>query len=130
MADLHLRHAYRFEIVTSVSYSWSSLRGQVCSGEGETRNMSDSGILVVGDQCPPIGALIQISMRLPSPRGKPFGMKLYGEGRVVRSEKIETSPGNTPSTLFAASMHFYPETSEKSEQPLESCNEGLKSTVQ
>lgn len=126
MADLYLRHANRYEIATPISYWWTSSEGPIHSSKGETRNISPSGVLVAAEECPPIGASIQMRMRLPSLRGTGFGMKLYGEGRVVRSERVETSLGSRASRFFAASVHFYPENSER---PVVSSDEKFKSTV-
>ncbi len=130
MADLYLRHANRYEVTAPVSYWWSSPKGPVHSAAGETRNISHSGVLVAAGECPPIGSAIQMTIQLPRLRGGGFGMKLQGEGMVLRIENAGTTTESKPVSVFAASVMFYFETSEKSEQPDVSGDEKLKTTVQ
>jgi len=130
MADLYLRHANRYEVAAPVSYWWSSPKGPIHSGKGETRNLSHSGVLVATGECPPIGASIQMTILLPRIRGSGIGMKLHGEGVVVRVEDSATTVASKPAGAFAATVQFYPETSEKSQQPDVRADEKLKTTVQ
>jgi len=117
MADLYLRHANRYEVAAPVSYWWSSKRGLVHSSTGETRNISDCGVLVGVGECPPVGAAIQMTIQLPRLRGNGLGMKLHGEGKVVRVDDAETTAESRSKKVFAASVHFYFERSEGAEGP-------------
>lgn len=130
MVDLYLRHANRYEVTVPVSYWWSLPKGPIHSGAGETRNISQFGVLVAAGECPPIGAAIQMAIQLPRLRGPGLGMKLQGEGTVVRVENTGTATESKPARAFAASVLLYPEKSEKLEQPDVSNDEELKNTVQ
>jgi hypothetical protein len=129
MVDLYQRHANRYEVTTPVSYWWSSSRGTTHSGTGETRNISHCGVLVATGECPPIGAPIQITVHLPHRRSPGVGMKLEGEGKVLRVENADRAVECEPGSLFAASVQFYFEASIQREQPYAS-DESLKTTRQ
>lgn len=129
LADLHLRRARRYEVSAPVSYWWAASKGPIHSSAGETLNISDSGVLVAASECPPMGASIQMTVLLPRLRDKGFGMKLHGEGMVVRVENGDT-PLSAPAKAFAASVQFYPETSDQPEKLKRDGVEKLKTTVQ
>jgi hypothetical protein len=113
MPDLHPRRAHRYQVATPVSYWWLAPKGPVHSGNGKTRNISQSGVLVATSECPPSGAAIQMTIRLPRLSGSGHGMKLYGEGTVVRIEDTGFGFDSEPTKVFAASVQFYPEKSEQ-----------------
>ena len=128
MVDLYLRHANRYKVAAPVSYWWSSSRGPARTGAGETRNISHCGVLVAAGECPPIGAAIQITVHLPH-RSAGAGMKLEGEGKVLRVENADGTVESNSGGVFAASVQFHFEASIKPEQRYVS-GERLKTTGQ
>lgn len=130
MADFDPRRAKRYEISVPVSYWWSASKGPIHSSLGETRNISDSGVLVAAaGECPPTGASIQVTVLLPRLREEGPGMNLHGEGTVVRVENADT-PSSKPVKVFAASVHFYPERPDELEEPRREVEEKLRIIVQ
>ena len=130
MAEFDLRRARRYGVSVPVSYWWSASQGPIHSCAGETRDISDSGVSVAAaGECPPIGASIQVTVPLPRLREEGPGMRLLGEGTVVRVENADT-PSATPVKIFAASVHFYPERSDDLMEPKRVAGEKLQSIVQ
>jgi len=117
MPDIRPRRAHRYQVVTPVLYWWASSGGPVHAGSGQTRNISQSGVLVAANECPPAGASIQMTLGLPRLPGNGQGMKLHGEGVVVRVHDADVVSDCKPARVFAASVLFYPDRSERSEQP-------------
>lgn len=113
--SLLIQRAKRFEIAARVAYWWSPTKGVVQSGTGVTRNIANSGVLIAASECPDAGSPIQVSIFIPRIGGKGYGMKLHGEGVVVRVESATMPPDLRP-TGFAASVQFYPEPMDGSEQ--------------
>lgn len=116
MAELFMRHTSRFEIVAPVSYWWPSPTGALHSSKGETRNISQRGVLVAAEECPPLGSPVQLTIRLPRLREKGLGMRLEGEGMVVRVQDTSNSHLLGPTQAFAVSVQFYLEKSEQQER--------------
>lgn len=114
MVDLYLRQENRYQLTAPVSYWWSCSKGQIREGSGVTRNISQAGVLVVTNECPPAGTPIQIAVFLPRLQGEGHGMKLHGEGTVLRVEDAEASAAKKGAESFAAAVRFYPELSASS----------------
>lgn len=101
------RQSHRYPLRNPVLFCWAPLVGQPQSGQGVTRDINDSGVYVLADSLPQVGALVQLEIfpsKLPDAR---LGMHMIGDGVVIRVE-----PGDTTQGGFAASVHFYPEQSE------------------
>jgi hypothetical protein len=109
MTDLQLRQANRYRLSAPVSFWWYPPEGSVKSSEGVTQDISHAGVLVMAHECPPAGVQIQLTVLLPGLRDKSKGMKLHGEGVVVRLENSKDGSDSSGSLGFAASVQFYPE---------------------
>ena len=116
MTAFYLDRAKRFEVVAPVTFLWSRAKGPAESGKGVTKNISKSGILVATKECPPPGARIQMTVRMPRAEDKGYGMELHGEGTVVRVETDASAGSGARPIGFAASVDFYPEPVTPSEQ--------------
>lgn len=108
--------AKRFECAAPVAFWWPLANGVVQSGMGVTRNIGNSGVLIATTECPCPGTPVQLTVFLPRPEGIGYAMKLSGEGIVVRIES-ERRDLDLQATGFAASVQFYPEPMDSSEQP-------------
>ena len=125
---LLMQRAKRFECAAPVAFWWPLAQEAVQSGMGVTQNIGNSGVLIVTDECPPTGVHIQMTVYLPQIEGSGYAMKLHGEGIVVRVES-ETSDSNERPTGFAASVQFYPEPLDASEQASNSGNGAADDTT-
>jgi len=90
-------------------FLWAPHEGEPQGGQGVTRDINASGVYVLTDQLPPVGALIQVEVLLPKMEDSSVGMSLAGEGVVLRVEPSGSQGAGTSERGFAASVHFYPE---------------------
>jgi len=70
-----------------VKFEGKNRGGSRHRGEGVTRDISTVGIYVLTEACPPVDALLQIQVQLPSAPEGP-GLQMRTSGRVVRQERI------------------------------------------
>ena len=95
-------------------------RGGPQGGQGVTRDINASGVYVLTDALPPVGALVQLEVLLPKLADRGVGMCLAGEGVVIRVEPSGSQGAGTSERGFAASVHFYPESTASALSHLES----------
>lgn len=117
MTALQLQRARRFELSAPATFWWMAGEGSLRSSIGVTKDISNSGVLIAASECPPVGAAIQVAVLLPRSEGRGYGMKLQGEGVVVRVDDTRSANFAERPFVFAASVQFYPEQLEASEQP-------------
>lgn len=117
MRGLHERHETRYEVAAPVAFWWLRADGSIHGGEGVTRNISNRGVLVTAKECPPVEALIQMTIALPGGWGDGRGITLHGEGTVVRAGCTESATASGSSSEFAASVQFYSERSGSEDRP-------------
>jgi hypothetical protein len=106
---LELRRARRYRLSAPALFLWAPHEGEPQGGQGVTRDINASGVYVLTDQLPPVGALIQVEVLLPKMEDSSVGMSLAGEGVVLRVEPSGSQGAGTSERGFAASVHFYPE---------------------
>ena len=101
---IELRKAKRYRLSAPVVFVWPPQNGKPHSGQGVTRDINTSGIYVLTDAVPPIGARLQMEIVLPKMADASPGMHLQGEGIVLRCDNMDASKRG-----FAASAQFYPD---------------------
>lgn len=101
---IELRKAKRYWLSAPALFVWAPKNGKPQCGRGVTRDINTSGVYVVTDALPPVGARVQIEIVLPKLANASPGMHLEGEGIILRCES-----GDATKFGFAASAHFYPE---------------------
>ena len=101
---IELRKAKRYRLSATALFMWAPKDGKPQSGKGVTRDINTSGIYVLTDAMPPIGARLQMEIVLPKLADTSPGMHLQGEGIVLRCEY-----GDDSRRGFAASGQFYPD---------------------
>jgi hypothetical protein len=106
---IELRKSKRYPLNAPVLFLWAPHEGKARSGQGVTRDINASGVYVLTDVLPPVGALVQLDILLPKLEDPGFGMSLAGEGVVLRVEPQSAQGAGTSGAGFAASMQFYPE---------------------
>ncbi len=106
---IELRKTKRYLLSAPAHFLWASREGKPKSGQGVTRDINASGVYVLTDVLPPVGALVQLDILIPKLEDPGFGMSLAGEGVVLRVEPHGPEGTGTSETGFAASVQFYPE---------------------
>jgi hypothetical protein len=79
------RRHMRYPLRTLIQFQWKTREGLLRQGRGWTRNVSEEGALVTSTECPLVGDLVELTLRVPgkSKTGPPaFSMTMRGE--VVR----------------------------------------------
>ena len=103
---MELRKKRRYKLTSPTTYWWPSEGGTFGVGQGVVTNVSTCGAFVLAQVLPPLGASLQLEMLLRGPQSRGAGMRLHGEGRVLRVEREDSRTG------FAVSMQFAPITSD------------------
>ena len=80
-----------------------------------TLDISGSSVMVIAEKCPPKGARIQMTILVTRPNGSDCSLELHGEGIVVRIQRRNSTRPSQRLSGFAASVHFYSESSNDSE---------------
>ena len=104
---IELRKTKRYPVSAPALFMWAPTHGKPQSAQGVTRDMNTFGVFVKTNAVPPLGALVQMEIVLPKLGDNSPGMRLQGEGIVLRCEY-----GDATKSGFAASAQFYPETAE------------------
>ena len=102
-----LRNATRYPLKNPAHFCWAPQDRQPQSGQGVTRDINKSGVYVLANELPQVGALVQLDILLRTLPNAHLGMHLFGDGVVVRVESHGATQGG-----FAASVHFYPQRAE------------------
>jgi hypothetical protein len=117
MTYLENRHTRRYKLANPVDYWWLAPNGSVQAGHGMTLDISSNGVMVIARKCPPIGVRIQTTIRIARRNCSDRPLELHGEGIVVRVEHGKATQPSQRSSGFAASVHFYCELSNDSDDP-------------
>ena len=81
---VELRRIKRYNVQAPVFFSWKDLEGGSQAAEGMTRDISTHAVFVLARNCPAAGSQLRIDVLLPSLRSKKPGVRLRGEGVVLR----------------------------------------------
>ena len=81
------RHSDRFPIQCEVRYRLMSKRIGEQAGEGNTLNMSSSGVLFTSDHLLLPGRRVELAIRWPAQLNNKVPLQLVARGRVVRFEE-------------------------------------------
>jgi hypothetical protein len=89
-APMERRKAKRYWVSAPAVFRWEQPQGTIRKVTGTTRDISCVGVAIVADTAPPVGAPIQLEIRLPpmAVTGK-TAAQLHGEGQTVRLEKVK-----------------------------------------
>ena len=116
MSDLDLRQFKRYQLAAPVNYWWPTPEGPVQAGHGITRDISNNGVMVIARECPPKDARIQMTIYIDPQKENNPTLKLHGEGTVVRVQLETREQPSQEGIGFAASVYFYSERSNDSEE--------------
>jgi hypothetical protein len=98
---VELRNANRYPLNAPAVYWWAGVDDLPERGSGITQDISSSGVFVHTTSLPPLGAHIEIDVLLPGVGDGSPGVRLNGDGFVLRLQCGVTGPAG-----FAASAQF------------------------
>ena len=67
-ANTNRRKQMRYPLRASVVYRWRDSDGMRRSGRGWTQDVSEEGVLVCSEDCPAVGELLDLALRVPTLR--------------------------------------------------------------
>jgi hypothetical protein len=109
MTEWDLRSARRYQMAAPTDFWWLEPSGATREGHGITRDISNTGVMIMSEECPSVGVRVQMSVFVPRRQESRNHLELHGEGRVVRVEETSATPQGESTKGFAASVQFYPE---------------------
>jgi len=89
-----VRHQIRYPLRARVKFEWVGRDGVRREAAGHSRDISEVGAYVRARACPPVGSLIHLVIKFPSPPNADHSSRLEMDGRVVRTELLFTSRSN------------------------------------
>lgn len=111
LGRIELRRAQRYRLNAPVEYEWADGAVSTQREEGAVRDISISGVYVEANrELPPVGTQVQLEIFLPKYSDPGTGMRLHGEGYVLRVRTV-VQDADSERRGFAASLQFYPEPS-------------------
>ena len=94
--NLERRRAVRYELTIPVAFLWADNDGSALHAEGVTRDISDIGVYVLADTCPPLHSEVRVEVMAVEPGiASAF---LQGNMQVLR---VEISPDVSGGCGFA-----------------------------
>ncbi len=79
----------RFPLEIAVAFGWEDDSGAKRHGEGRSRDISECGVFVFANNCPPVGTKVQLRMLLEEPSDTARPLHIQIEGHVLRVEQSE-----------------------------------------
>jgi hypothetical protein len=80
------RRGIRFPVEAAAAFWWTDAQGVVQQGEGHTRDVSEHGVFVVSDVCPPLGIRVRLHFCLDPNTKHSLGIDI--DGHVLRVDKV------------------------------------------
>lgn len=106
---MELRKNRRYRLSAQPLFMSALRKGTSQNDKGVTRDINASGVHVLMDALPSVGALVQLDILLPKPEDPGYGMSLAGEDLVLRADPHGSQGVGLNAAGFAASVHFSPE---------------------
>jgi PilZ domain len=78
------RQRRRFDVSAPVTYIWANSDATEHSAAGVTRDVSESGVFIIGDSLPPVGATVQFEVSFSFRDDSQIEMRAHG--KVLRVE--------------------------------------------
>jgi PilZ domain len=83
------RGARRFPLRFKLQFKTSDKRSAILVGNGQTQNISSSGVLVRSDCDLPVGERVELLIDWPVQLNDNCGLKFITEGRIIRHSNRE-----------------------------------------
>ena len=81
------RTAIRFPLEASVTFFWQDHAGIVHDGCGRSRDISEHGVFVISDLCPPLGSQVILRILLEEPPEVARTLRVQVNGHVLRVDE-------------------------------------------
>lgn len=94
------RERRRFDVSAPVAYVWTNSDSMQHSATGVTRDVSESGVFIVADTLPPVGAVVQFEVSFSFRDDSHIQMRAHG--KVLR---VEATAGDKTQSGFAAATN-------------------------
>ena len=88
------RKCARYRLDLPVTYMWRESSGECAHAAGFIRDISASGMLVLGGECPPAEAQVWCEVMLPPSYSRDSVRRLRAAGPVVRVNSLGTEYAN------------------------------------
>jgi len=82
-----VRTTIRFPLEATVAFSWHDETGETQQGEGRTRDISEHGVFVYTQACPPVGITVRLRILLEDITDLAQPLRIQVEGHVLRVEE-------------------------------------------
>ena len=92
------RRTIRLPLRAPVTFWWTNGNGKPHRGEGRSRDVSDHGAFVFAPICPPVGAIVKLTMAVEGVPDAKGLCPLEVEGEILR---VEQSPSGMEMDGFA-----------------------------
>jgi hypothetical protein len=90
-SSVERRHAIRYELQIPVAFFWENATGGKFQGEGVTRDISEAGVYVFTEECPPPKSKVRVEIMLAQPGIASASLK--GKMQVRRVEATTEKSG-------------------------------------
>jgi PilZ domain len=87
------RKTVRYQVRAPVLFKWTDADAMGVQGGGFTRDISTGGLFVCCDRLPPLKTVLSMEVLLSLVESPSPGLRLMGQGVVVRLEKRENQTG-------------------------------------
>ena len=81
------RTAIRFPLRATVTFSWRDHEGTIHDGNGESRDISEQGVFVLSNSCPPVGSRVTVRILLEEPPEVTRALRMQVNGHVLRIDE-------------------------------------------
>jgi hypothetical protein len=78
----------RFPVQATAVFWWIDANGILQHGEGHIRDVSERGVFVVSDDCPPLGARVGLEFCLERFPGTTHSLGIHVDGHVLRVDEL------------------------------------------
>jgi len=89
------RRAIRFPLEVPVAFWWNDASGITQHGEGRSRDISESGVFILGKVCPPLGARVGLRIFIEELPNTARAIRVQIDGHVLRVANSGTEAGTS-----------------------------------
>ena|SRR5665213_1605060 len=82
------RTEIRFPLEASVEFWWTDTDGATRHGLGRSRDISEHGVFVLAERCPPKGDQVELSILIDEFSETGELMQFYIDGKVLRIDEV------------------------------------------
>src|SRR5579872_3395432 len=84
------RTEIRFPLEASVEFWWQGTEGTTLHGIGRSRDISEHGVFVLAEQCPPAGDRVELTILIDEVAHTGEFVQVHVKGNVLRVDEVLT----------------------------------------